>query len=81
VKPRIATLALLLTGCTLAGGAYAQTDGAPMTHSQKKAYKAQKKADKRSDVAQAKADKKKTEVQGNANDKKADANLDAAKKE
>lgn len=81
MKHRIAALTLLFVAGTLAGGAYAQTTSTPMTHSEKKATKAQEKADKKSSIAQAEANKKKTDAQAKADNKKADADVDAAKKQ
>ncbi|MGI4856701.1 MAG: hypothetical protein ACRYHA_07220 [Janthinobacterium lividum] len=76
----------LLLGSVCAGQAMAQTtaqDGTSegATHKEKKAMKAQEKADKKASVAQAKADKAATKAQGEANDKAADAQLDSAKKQ
>lgn len=70
----------VMIGASLAGNAMAQ-DSSEMTHKQKKAVKAQHKADKKSDVAQAKADQKKTAAQSDANEAAADAKVDAAKKQ
>ena len=70
----------VVIGATAMGIAVAQDSG-EITHKQKKAVKAQQKADKKSDVAQAKADQKKTAAQSDANEAPADAKVDAAKKQ
>ncbi|MGI4983548.1 MAG: hypothetical protein ACRYGL_09530 [Janthinobacterium lividum] len=85
VKKWIPTFCLLL-GSLCVGQAIAQTttqNGAPegATHKERRAMKAQAKADKQTSVAQAKADKAATKAQGEADDKAADARLDSAKKQ
>lgn len=81
IKSRVLMGALAMAlGATAMGNAVAQDNG-EMTHKQKKAVKAQQKADKKSDVAQAKADQKKTAAQSDANEAAADAKVDAAKKQ
>ncbi|MCY0389543.1 hypothetical protein OVY01_20570 [Robbsia sp. Bb-Pol-6] len=76
----------LLLGSLCAGQAMAQAtaqDGTSegATHKEKKAMKAQAKADKKTSVAQAKADKVATKAQGDADNKAADAQVDSAKKQ
>jgi len=70
----------VIIGTAAVTSAVAQ-DSSQMTHKQKKAVKAQQKADKKSDIAQAKADQKKTAAQSDANEAAADAKVDAAKKQ